>query len=263
MEQEIQTILQHFGFSEQEIEVYLAALALDTPTVTQIAKKVQKGRTAVYFHINNLKEKGLLLESKKGKKQIYTALPPTEFANKIDAWAQDFKNLVPKLESLQKVEQESPTIELTESKLGYWKIYDELSLMPEGSDFRVIQGKESFKAELDLLTEEQLSLFFDRITENDIGTVGIFTQDALEVPAQTMNPKNLERMKTRRWDLKTLPKEVLDMQQLMFLYNNKVAFLFPETSMVMTIRHKGIYNTLVATFDALHKLAEQVDPNMI
>ncbi|OGL93834.1 hypothetical protein A2239_04020 [Candidatus Uhrbacteria bacterium RIFOXYA2_FULL_40_9] len=260
MEQEIITILNHFGFSEQEIDVYLAVLTLESPTVTQIASKVQKGRTAVYFHIKNLQEKGLLFESKKGSKLFYTALSPTEFANQIDAWARDFKTLVPKLESLQKVEQEAPTIELTESKVGYWKIYDEISQMPEGSNFRVLQGKQSLEIELSLLSDEQWTIFFDRIMKNNIGTIGLFTKETFEVPAKMMTPKNLERMQTRRWDLKTLPKSILDIQQLMFLYNNKVAFLFPETSLVMTIRHKGIYQILVATFDALHNLAESADP---
>ena len=263
MEQEITLILSHFGFSEQEIEIYLSSLALKSPTVTQIARKVQKGRTAVYFHIRNLQEKGLLLESRKANKQIYTALPPTEFANKIDSWVRDFKNLVPRLESLQMVEQESPTVELTESKLGYWKIYDEISLMPIGSDFRVLQGKKSLETELTLLTEEQLGLFFNRIIQNDIGTIGIFTKETFDISKRAMSQKNYELMQKRRWDLKTLPKKVLDMQQLMFLYNNKVAFLFPETAMVMTIRHKGIYNTLVATFDALHKLADKTDPERL
>src|SRR3989339_1191064 len=134
MEQEIITILNHFGFSEQEIDVYLAVLTLESPTVTQIASKVQKGRTAVYFHIRNLQEKGLLFESKKAGKQIYTALPPGELFNKMNNWTKDFQILVPELELLQKVEQETPNIELSESKLGYWKIYDEISSMPKDSE---------------------------------------------------------------------------------------------------------------------------------
>lgn len=260
MEQEIYTILTHFGFSEQEIEVYLAALSLKSPTVTQIAKKAQKGRTAVYFHLRNLQEKGLLFELKKDRKLFYTALPPTELANKIDTWAKDFKTLVPQLASLQKVEQETPVIELSESKLGYWKIYEELSMLPENSEFRVLQGKKSLEQELQLLTEEQWEIFFTRIINKNIGTIGLFAQEAFDAPAKHLNQKNRELMQTRRWNLRTLPKEVLNMQQLMFLFNGKIAFLFPETSMVMTIRHKEIYQTLVSVFDALHALAQKADP---
>src|SRR3989339_606152 len=228
MDQEIKTILANFGFSETEVEVYLAALALKRPTVTEIAKKIGKGRTAVYFHIRNLQEKGLLFESKKAGKQIYTALPPGELFNKMNNWTKDFQILVPELELLQKVEQETPNIELSESKLGYWKIYDEISSMPKDSEYRDLQGKKSLEQELQLFSEGRWDSFFTKITKKNIGTIGIFTKEALTVPEKKLNKKNLAQMRSRRWNLKTLPENILDTQQLMFLYNNKVAFLFPE-----------------------------------
>jgi len=39
---------------------------------------------------------------------------------------------------------------------------------------------------------------------------------------------------------------------------NKIAILFPETALVMTITHQGIADILAATFDALHGFGEKV-----
>lgn len=260
LQSEVKTIFSHFGRSPIEAETYLAALALGSGTAAQIAKKTGEGRTKVYFHIKNLVQEGILKESRKGQRQIYVPLPPRELANTVTKWATELRSLVPQLEAMQKASAETPIIEVSESRSGYFRVYDEVSSMPQGSLFRVLQGKQSLEQELKLLDNETWNVFFTRIVDRDIKTVGLFTKECWDIPKQMLSPENYERMRKRAWDLAVMPESVLNMQQLVFIYQNKVAFLFPETALVMTITHQGVADVLGATFDALHSFGEKVAP---
>lgn len=260
LQTEVKTIFSHFGRSPIEAETYLAALALGSGTATQIAQKTGEGRTKVYFHIKKLVEEGLLRESRKGQRQIFVPLPPSELAARVSRWATDLRSLVPQLESMQKAAAATPIIEVSESRAGYFHVYDEVSSMPNGSFFRVLQGKASLEQELKLLDNETWNTFFTRIVDRDIKTFGLFTKECWGIPKQMLSPENYERMKKRAWDLAIMPESTLKMQQLMFIYQNKVAFLFPETALVMTITHQGIADVLGAAFDALHSFGEKVAP---
>lgn len=260
LQTEVKTIFSHFGRSPIEADTYLAALSLGSGTAAQIAQKTGEGRTKVYFHIKILVQEGILKESRKGQRQIYLPLPPQELANIVSKWATHLRSLVPQLEAMQKASAETPIIEVSESKAGYFRVYDEVSSIPEGSFFRVMVGQEAIEQELKLLNHDAWSAFFARIVERKIKTVGIFTEESMKAPRQLLSPENYEYLPKRIWDLAVLPESILHMQKLMFIYQNKVAFVFPETALVMTVTHQGIADVLAATFDALHSFGEKVAP---
>lgn len=258
--QNIPFILSNFGLSEIESNVYLAALSLGKTNTTQIARKIEHPRAATYFHIRNLREKGLLKESKKGKLLSYTALPPHELANRLDRQVTDLKSLLPQLENLSQIDKETPLIEVMESHKGYFKIYDEISCMPVGSMFRVMEGKIALACELGLLTQEELNIFFTRVVERKIETKGIFTDESLMVTKQKLNEKNYKLIGNRVWHLRTLPESSLNFTQLAFIYGNKVAFMFPELLLTVTIEHREIAKAFTAIFDALFMTARPKIP---
>ncbi len=258
LQSEVKTIFTHLGRSTIEAETYLAALSIGSGTAAQIAQKTGEGRTKVYFHIKNLVLEGILKESRKGQRQIYVPLPPRELANIVGKWATDLRSLVPQMEAMQKSAVEMPLIEVSESRAGYFRVYDEVSSIPEGSSFRVMVGKEAIEQELKLLDQDAWNTFFTRIVGRKIKTVGIFTKESMAAPQQHLSPENYEYLNKRIWDLVVMPESVLNLQKLMFIYQNKVAFVFPETALVMTITHQGIADVLGATFDALHSFGEKV-----
>ncbi len=260
LQNEVKALFSHFGYSEIETEMYLAALALGSGSAAEIAKKSGEARTKSYFHIKKLVEAGLLKESRKGKLQIFIPLPPKELAGIATAWATNLRILVPQLESIQRAAAETPIIEVSESHAGYTRVYDDLCALPEGGFFRVMQGRASLEEELRILDENTLHRFFTAIIDRNIGTKGIFTKECLAIPRQLMSERNYVGMQKRKTDLSLLPESILRLQQVMFIYQNKVAFLFPETALVMTITHQGIADILAATFDALHAFGEKVAP---
>ena len=245
------SILERFGLSPDEATVYQTVLALGHPKVTQIAQKISKQRTATYFHIKKLVERGFLREAQVDRHFEYIATPPKELAATFDRWTTDFKSLVPQLEALQTIEKEVPVVEIKESKQGYYNIYDEISSLPEGSSFRVIEGKEALADELTLLSDKEWSTFFQRIIDRNITTRGVFTEESLALPSAKLSEANQQLLKKRRWEVRILPEASLPMQKLLFIYANTIAFLFPETSLVVTIKHKGIAQVMAAMFDGL------------
>ncbi|MFA6429485.1 MAG: helix-turn-helix domain-containing protein [Patescibacteria group bacterium] len=251
-------LLSHFGFSSGESEVYLATLALGRPSVADIGKKIGKNRTAVYFHVNNLMRKGLLKETRQGKKKRFLALQPNDLSEQFERYATDFKSLVPQLEALKKIDIEAPVIEVIESRRGYFQMYNEAASMPEGSIFYVIEGKTALKGELSLLTKEQWSTFFKRMAERRIITKGIFTDESLRIPKTDLPQESRAALGGRIFHLHTLPEASLPFEQLLCIYGDKVAFLFPEQALIITMKHHGIAQSLVALFEGLWLFAKPV-----
>lgn len=251
-------LMRKFAFSDSETDVYVATLSLGPSGVADIAKKMGKNRTAIYFHIKNLLQKGILKETRKGRKIRYVALPPSELAEHFSRATTDFKSLVPQLESLFRVEKEAPIIEVTESVKGYFKVYDEISSMPIGSTFRVLEGKDALIKEFTLLSDEEWRMFFTRTAMRKIETRGLFTRESLRVPMQALSTGNFKNIGERIWHLRTLPEAILPFQQLLFIYGEKIAFLFPNTSLVVTVKHKDIADSLAAVFDGLFHFATVV-----
>jgi len=69
--------LQSFGFSEKEVEVYVALLKLGKGSVTKISQKAGINRTTGYDVLGSLVNKKLVSVSGKEPKQEYMAEPPT------------------------------------------------------------------------------------------------------------------------------------------------------------------------------------------
>ncbi len=245
-------LLTHFSLSPHEAELYLTALTLGSASVSELAKKTGKSRTAVYFHVNHLLQKGLFKETRKGKVVRYLPTPPRDLVERIDGFTTDLKSLLPLLESLHKVESEKPEISVMESKQGFYQIYDEISSMPQGSLLRVVEGEEAMAGELALLPQAHWQVFFQRIIQRRISTRAIFTESALELPRAKLNKANIDLLQQRLWDIRSIPTKTLPFQKLILLYGSTVAFLLPEASMVVRIRHTHISEMLQQLFDGLH-----------
>lgn len=255
MDQNIQ-LLSQFGFSEQEAELYLICLKIGRPSVAEIARKTKKNRTAVYFHLNHLLQKGIIQEVKEGKRSRFVPLSPELLAKRFEQMTTEFKSVVPTLAALSVIEKETPEITVLDSKAGYLRIYDEISALPKQSTFYVMEGKQALKDELTLLTQKEWHTFFSRIVEREIITQGIFTEEALLLPQKHLTKQNIEMLKNRIWNIHSLPEKIFPLQQICFIYGNTVAFLFPDTSLVILIRHAGLVAVQRSMFDAIFHIAK-------
>jgi HTH-type transcriptional regulator, sugar sensing transcriptional regulator len=90
-------MLQQFGFTQYESQVYQSLITVDQPLdATGIVKLSGVPRSKVYEVLHRLSEKGMILESTIEKKRLYTALPIESTIEKLKT---DFEN---NLEQLKK-----------------------------------------------------------------------------------------------------------------------------------------------------------------
>lgn len=255
----IQEILHQFSFTKSESAIYIAILKLGKAGVSDIAKKAGVNRTAAYGSIKNLIDRGVITQTKIDNVMHFLAVPPSELAEKFQDLTDSFKTAVPHLETLNRIEGETPIVEVTESQSGYFKVYESITNLPAGATFRVIEGRASYIDELSLLSDDQLNFFFGKMVEKKIETKAIFTEESLSVPSYELSPENLRLDKSRIWHIRSLPQSILPLQNLALIYGNRVSFLFPEVSLVLTIRHHGLVLVIEAMFDALFNFGKKVE----
>lgn len=249
-------LLAHYNLSEHESTIYLALLSLGKTGAAHIAKKAGMNRTAVYFHVNHLIEKKFVHQVRSGKLMKYVAISPRDLAERFDRWTTDFKSLIPWMESLQKVEVETPRIEVSDSRNGFYQLYDDISSLPTGSMIRVLEGREAVLGEFSALSQEQWQTFFKRLIERKIETKALFTNELMQAVPAKMSKKNQELLRERIWHLRLIPEQLLPFQKLLMIYGRKLSFIFPSTSLVVTIDHREIVDAITCMFDGLYQLGK-------
>lgn len=124
--------LKALGLTEKEIDIYLAGLKLGPTTAQYLADASGVKRPTVYFIIGELKKRGLVNQSFKGKKKVFAMASP----EKLKKFVEEDK------ENLKKKEQ------------GINKIISSLQVMASKSEFASdIKIYEGYEATMEALIE--------------------------------------------------------------------------------------------------------------
>jgi len=255
----ISTYPQKLFFSQPESDLYLAALKLKKGHNFSNCPKGGYGPNGGLFHIKNLAERNVLKQIRSGRKILISPVTPSELAERLQESVGSFKSLVPQLESLSTVENEIPEIEILESGAAFEKIYDEVTNMPAGSTWKVMEDRRGAEAELKLLDNKYWNIFFTRMAERDIITKAIFTKELLSDISKSITPKNYSILKKRKWNIRTIFEDALPIKNLILLYNKKLSFMFPELSMTITIKHPALFHVIDTLFETIFSFAETVE----
>lgn len=117
--------LQHLGLSEKAAALYLAALALGTATLQDLAEKAEIKRPTAYIYIEELVREGLLERTPLGKKEYFQALDPSTLQNRAEENLRSIKKLVPELQNLHNDVQGRPKVVVMEGRKALEQIYEE------------------------------------------------------------------------------------------------------------------------------------------
>ncbi|MGA9290680.1 MAG: helix-turn-helix domain-containing protein [Anaerobacillus sp.] len=91
-------MLQQFGFTKYESQVYEALITIEEPLdATAIVKRSGVPRSKVYEVLHRMTEKGMVLESTVEKKRLYTPLPLDSAISKL---RRDFNDNISELKSI-------------------------------------------------------------------------------------------------------------------------------------------------------------------
>lgn len=144
------SILNEIGLSENEAEVYLTSLSLGPTTILKIAKSSGIRRTTVYSVVETLKDKGLMHIKPAGLKQLYVAEHPDRLDNIVENKKRSLKKFLPEFTALYNLKGGESTVKYYEGLSAVKNIYETiLDPMRPGDDYLVISDLEKFFVKTD------------------------------------------------------------------------------------------------------------------
>lgn len=135
MDKKLKSILTDLGLSENEADVYLAALSAGSSTILKIAKIANVKRTTVYPVVETLKQKGLISEELKGWKKLYAPVSPLKLSSILEARREKLKNALPEFMSMYNLKGNESFIKYYEGREAIKSLYDEILKELRPGDF--------------------------------------------------------------------------------------------------------------------------------
>ncbi len=146
------TALTNIGLSEKAAKVYLAALTLGEATVLSLSKHADVKRTSIYYVLEELKQLGALVETKRQKKVYYLPTEPKDVIKRIREKIFEAEDLVTSLEGLKHSIYKKPRVYFLYGPSGFKKIWD-MVFMSKDREFRIITEGKGF---LDFVREKYI-----------------------------------------------------------------------------------------------------------
>lgn len=143
-----QRALSVAGLSAHESTIYVMLLEHGVSRISDIVRKTGLHRPTVYQYLRILQEKGLVGESKEGKRVRYVAESPDRVHMLFDDFAQGFKHALDDLKDLQQKDG-SPVVKFEKGMDAISRMfYDLVTRLPKGGIFyRYSSSRDGKKAE--------------------------------------------------------------------------------------------------------------------
>ncbi len=239
---DIKKSLLTIGFSEKEVEIYLALLDLGKGTVTQIARKAGINRPTAYHVLASLELKKLVRTSGKEPKQEYTAESPENIEKVLEGKITEYektllqaKEIIPELVSLHNKDNR-PKIKFYEGKDGLQKVYEDT--LSSSEEILAYASVEDIQPTLPHYFPE----YYKRRARAGIPIRAIFPESADARERAELDKKELRQSVI-------IPKEKFSFHPEINIYDNKV--------MIASWREKlGIIIESTEIADAMKKIYE-------
>ena len=111
-------VLQNFGLTAAEVQVYITLLKLGEMTASELAKKTGTNRTFTYDRLKKLGDTGLVSSFIKDNKKYFLPAQPSQLLSILKEREEQIKNILPQLEQLKQEKESGPIVELYSSSKG-------------------------------------------------------------------------------------------------------------------------------------------------
>ncbi|MFZ2193811.1 MAG: helix-turn-helix domain-containing protein [Candidatus Moraniibacteriota bacterium] len=163
--------LLQLNFTEKEILTYLSLLENGASTVQDISRTTGVNRVSVYSALEELKQKGLVAESRKGKKKLFVAESPDNINQLIEKKREAVKKegellqntILPILKAIDINQENKPQVKFFEGLDGINKIFDEYILKNKN-----VINCGSYETATKAVSREIETLYFKNIKERKI-----------------------------------------------------------------------------------------------
>jgi sugar-specific transcriptional regulator TrmB len=128
--------LLQLNLTEKEITSYITLLEQGALSIQDISRNTGINRVTTYAAIEELKQKGLVSESRKGKRKLFVAENPESLENILQEKKDKLKHeenilqniILPSLKAIDIHQENKPQIKFFEGLEGIYKIYDDYIL---------------------------------------------------------------------------------------------------------------------------------------
>ena len=226
----VQSHLKHFDCSNREVEIYLQSLKLGPSSIQEIAISLNMNRVTVHSAVEQLIKKGLLSETRKGKRRLILAEEPKALKQIVQTKLNKLKQMEGNLDYLMEILSKVQTEDAARPTVKFYKGVDGLKKMLE--ETLESTGEVLLFSYVQLLADavdpDYLEDYVKRRAEKGIETRLIFPKCPY---GDRLNKKDKEYKIT----IRVLPDKY-KWSAGFFSWNNKVAFLsYTEGKRTVTV----------------------------
>ena len=232
----LKSILQQFGFSENEISVYLASLELGLSSAQDIAKKAGIKRTTAYSVLDYLVQRGIMSKTEDKGRTRFLVESPEKLLSMITNLQMEFSKLMPELQAIYNAKPTKPKIVFYEGDLAIQNVYDD-----------------TLKESPEEILEWNTNKFFERTT---VDQNYIEKRVKANIKARRMaavgslwHKKHKAKDKEELSETLILPKDKFNLDIEVNIYNNKIAFLNYAENMSVIIESKAIADAMKQVYE--------------
>jgi sugar-specific transcriptional regulator TrmB len=249
----LQEILQDYGLTAKESNVYLVCLELGTAPVSSIARRLGENRVTTYSNLKNLVKRGIVIEVPKKSSTYYSVITPEKLIQDMEDKYVALKDALPEFMALANVYNNKPKVQFFEGIDGLKQVYDDL-LSSETKQISSFLGVGSVSKRL----AEYLNLHF------------LPKRVKMGIHAKVLMCHNDEKSKYHVYTSGKTKQLLTEYRLLDFdfvnLYNeiniygdNKIAFVMygDEEMSALIIHNKKLHDSLQSIFDLTWLVAAQ------
>ena len=241
--------LQHLGLSDKEASVYMASLELGSDTVQEIAKRAEVKRANTYAVIEKLMSKGLMSSVGKGKKTLYQVEDPKQLMRLLQEQEEDikkkeqeFKKLLPELETLFDIAEEKPKVRYFEGKEGLISVREDYFKAKN----KEVLGIFALDEEKSVFTEEERKQAIKKRVGSKIKIKLLYSA------------KEISKISTDLTTKRFIPKDKFPLSSSFVIYDNKIGIVSFKGKLIgVIIENKEIANTFRLIFNLAWTGAEE------
>ncbi|HBI16781.1 MAG TPA: hypothetical protein DDY52_01300 [Candidatus Moranbacteria bacterium] len=163
--------LLKLDFTQKEITTYITLLEKGSLAVQDISRISGVNRVSIYGALDELKQKGLVVESRKGKKKLFVAEDPENIKKIISQKKEKIKieenllenSVLPILKAIDISREDRPQIKFFEGEAGINKVFDDYIL--KGRD---VINCGSYETAVRVFSEKEEMKYFKKIGKRKI-----------------------------------------------------------------------------------------------
>lgn len=243
---DIEQTFKSFGITKKETRVYLAALELGETLPKRLADHAGVIRTTLYEMLPHLLDKGLIIQTIKGKKRYLAPADPQKFIARKKADLTVLELAKPELLAIFNSSSEKPKVLFYEGMEGIKKLY--LDILETKNNVRAFSGVKNISDELLSWLHE----FYEPIrVQNQIFVRNI----ANEAPDLNIIMPQGEMRENR-----LISEKIYPIQIEILIYGNKVGYATIHKDSVPTaliVENKEIADSMKSVFEVVWKVAKK------